>query len=366
MTRWIAGWALVMASLSSCAASQPGEARREAIQQTMRRIERECEIHGGGDWNRWFARLAPFRAALRKKIGELKPYNPAAEGTVEARCALLEAVGDPPLFETCPEMYLRYIYGPQDLNRFVETCPAIPAIKAVAAWLKVRGIDLIVVPVPKMTEVYADRIVPETPPGMIVAPQSRKVLLELLKADVEVVDLLPPFLEASRSRLEPLYRPADPHWAQRGMRIAAREIGERLKRYDFVRRAVAERPGYTVSEGRAYQPGAGYPALNPEQKQRVERALTSRLVYVTDGSKRVFSSDAAVVFIGDSYNFGLMDLVAREINMSVRNVGGGGQTTAAIRDFVRDPTLLDKCRVVVWVNHAAAVSDLKWGLPPLP
>jgi hypothetical protein len=365
MRRWVAALALVIAPLPTPAASPAADARREAIQEAIRRIERESELYGGGDWNRWFAKLAPFRAALRKRVGEVTPYDPTAKGTIEARGALLEARGDPPLFETCPDMYLRHLYAPEDLNDYVQTRPALPAIKAVAAWLKSRSIDVIVVPVPKMTEVYADRVVAETPADGIVAPQNRKLLLALLEADIEVVDLLPLFLEARRSSPEPLYRPADPHWAQRAMGIAAVELGRRLKRYDFVRRAVAEPPGYTVKEWKEHQPGAGYPALNPEQKQRVEKALTSRRVYVADGSKRVFSDDAPVVFIGDSYNYGLMDLVAREINMPVRNVVGGGHTTTAIRDFVRDPTMLDNCRVVVWVNHFAAVAELKWDLPPL-
>jgi hypothetical protein len=366
LKRSVAGWALALAAMCAGCGRQPGELRRDAIQQTMHRIERECEVHGGGDWNRWFAALAPFRAALARKVNDLKPYDPAAEGTVDARCGVLEAAGDPPLFETCPEMYLRYIYEPADLSRYIATRRALPAIKTVATWLKTRGIDLIVVPVPKMTEVYADRIVPEAPPDMIVAPQSRRLLLELLKADVELVDLLPAFLEARRSKPQPLYRPADPHWGPRGMAIAAKEIGERLGRYDFVRKARAEPPGYTVSVGTEYQPGVGYPALNPEQKQRVEKALTSRIVNVGDGSKKVFSDDAAVIFIGDSYNYGLMPLVVREINTPIRYIIGGGHTTEAIRDFVRDPTLLDKCRVVVWVTHFADISDGKWDLPPLP
>jgi alginate O-acetyltransferase complex protein AlgJ len=332
----------------------------------MQRIERECEVHGGGDWNRWFAAWAPFRAALARKVIALKPYNRAAEGPVDARCALLEADGDPPLFETCPVMYLRYLYAPANLGRYIETRRALPAMKTVAAWLRTRGIDLIVVPVPKMTEVYADRIGLGAPPGMVVAPQSRRLLLELLKADVEVVDLLPAFLEARGSSPEPLYRPVDPHWGPRGMAMAAKEIGERLKRYEFVRTAQAEPPGYTVTAGTEYQPGAGYPALDPQQKRRVEEALTSRMVNVGEGSKKIFSSDAAVIFIGDSYNYGLLPLVVREINMPIRHIIGGGHTTEAIRDFVRDPTLLHNCRVVVWVNHFANVSDGKWDLPPLP
>ena len=366
MTRSVAGWALGLAVLSACEARRPEDLRREAIHRTARGIELECQTHAGGDWNRWFAELAPFRAGLRKAVAAVKPYNPTADGTVDARCALLEARGNPPLFETCPEMYLRYLYGPRDLDQYIETRRVVPALKAVSAWLKARGIDLVFVPVPKMTEVYADRIVPGVAPGTIVAPQGRRLLLELLRADVEVVDLLPAFLAARGSSPEPLYRPVDPHWAQRAMSLAAGAIAERLQRYDFVRKTRAEPPGYTTNESSVYDPGVGYPALDPDQKQRVGKALTSRRMFVGEGSRKLLSDDAAVIFVGDSYNYGLTPLVVRQINAPVREFIGGGHTTEAIGDFVRDPTLLEKCRVVVWVNHFASVSETDWSLPPLP
>ena len=366
MKRWRAAWALALAVLSGCGPRKPEELRREAIQRTMRGIERECERNAGGDWNRWFLQLAPFRAALRKAVSEPKPYNPSAEGTMEARCALLEAPGDPPLFETCPTLYLAYLFRPMSLDRYIQSRRVLPAIKAASAWLRKRGIDVIVVPVPKMTEVYADRVVPGTPADGIVAPQARRLLLELLKADVEVIDLLPKFLEARRSSAEPLYRPVDSHWGPRGIAIAAEEIGQRLSRYDFVRKAQAEPAGYTVVRSTTYEPGSGYPALNPEQKQRVEKHLTAPQVFIDETPKKLFAADSAVTFIGDSYNYGLMPQVAWKINGPVRQMIGGGHTTEAIGDFVRDPTLLDKCRVVVWVNQFFSFSEAEWNLPPLP
>jgi hypothetical protein len=369
MTKRALVLALMVASggWSANAAGLLAETRERAIQRTIQEIERECQVQAGGDWNRWFAQLAPFRLALRKQIEAVKPYNPNAKGTVEARAAVLEAAGNPPLFEPRPDDYLRYLYSVgDDLSHYVATRPALPAIEAVSVWLKKQGIDLIVVPVPKMTEVYPDRVVPETPPSRIVAPQNRKFLLELLKANVEVVDLLPLFLDARRDGAEPLYRPADPHWSQRGMLIAAKEIGRRLKRYGFVRQAVAAPSAYKVAQVDRYLPGAAYPALSPEQRQSIEGALTTRLLEVTPATKPVFSDDAPVMFIGDSFTRGLMDLVAREINMPVRQHWGAGQTTAAIKDFVRDPTSLHNCRVVVWVNQATAYCwTEKWTIPPL-
>ena len=134
-----------------------------------------------------------YRASLYARIGEAKPYNPTAEGTFEARSRVLEGRGDFALFESSPENYLRYLYDPESLKQFRTRRPVVAA----ARWLKSLGIDVIFVPVPKMTEVYPEHFADHCPSDRFVAPQVRRIVLELLESDVEVVDLLASFLDAS-------------------------------------------------------------------------------------------------------------------------------------------------------------------------
>src|ERR1019366_10596082 len=89
-------------------------------------------------------------------------------------------------------------------------------------WLRSANVDLIFVPVPKMIEVYANKVVPGVPPDGIVAPHMRKLFFDLLSQDIEIVDLLPSYLAAAKADPEPLFMPADSHWSDRAQQIAAR------------------------------------------------------------------------------------------------------------------------------------------------
>jgi hypothetical protein len=53
------------------------------------------------------------------------------------------------------------------------------------------------------------------------------------------------------------------------------------------------------------------------------------------------------VLIGDSYNAGPIELLGWEINLPVCHLTGGGQTAQRFKDFLRDPGLLEDCKVVV-------------------
>lgn len=353
-------------SLSVAGAQRaPSADRRESIRRDIERIEEECRLYGGGDWTNWFAKLATFRAELSGKIQAAKPFNPQAEGVFVARDAVIEAVGDPPLFEGSPAGFVRYLYSPTDLEEWVKTRPSLPAITAVSKWLKKRGIDLIFIPVPKMTEVYANRVVSSVPEDQIVAPQMRRMILELLKADVEVVDLLPLFLASKSQSKEPLYYPADTHWSGTGRMIAAREIARRLARYDFVRKAMK---APRIFKGEPVNPqfaGAVYPALSEEQKKRIEGWTNLTILGVTPLTPhQVIADDCPVRFMGDSYNIAVPQIVANEINLSVSDSSAGGQTSGALKDFLRDPALLDGCRVLIWINEAANFNSDGWALPP--
>jgi len=111
----------------------------------------------------------------------------------------------------------------------------LEAIASLARTLESRGIEFLVVPVPKRIQVYPDRI-----PGVSAQseftgfdPAHARFLLELTDAGVEVLDLLPLF--ASRRYGDPeredmhLFHDYDQHWTPRGVALAADAIAEWLR-----------------------------------------------------------------------------------------------------------------------------------------
>jgi hypothetical protein len=330
----------------------------------MEGIREECRRNAGGDWDRWEEQSRPYRDDLGARVRAAKPYNPTAEGTCfEGRAAVLEGKGDFPLFEAAPGFYLAYLLDPKNMDAFRKERPVI----AGARWLQRRGIDVLFVPVPKMTEVYPEHFADHCSPDRVVAPHMRRLLLDLLEADVEVVDLLPTFLEERDKDPAPLYQPADTHWAPRAQAIAARVIAARLKRYDFVARALAG-PAVSKAVESPYHPaswGAAFPALTPAQRRRAEKAHPQTCLTVTDlAGGQLMSPRSQVVLIGDSYNFGLIELLGREINLPVCNLHAGSQTTQRFKDFLRDPGLLEECKVVVWLVCGSSLIA-PWPLPPV-
>jgi hypothetical protein len=216
-----------------------------------------------------------------------------------------------------------------------------------------------------MTEVYPEHFAEPCPADRIVAPHVRRMLLELLEADVEVIDALPLLLAGRDGDPEPLYQPADPHWGPRGQAIVARAVASRLKRYDFVAAALNAPPTFLASQG-PYPPassGASYQDLNPEQRRRAEAVHPRTYLNITNLAGGCYwSSTSPVVLIGDSYNGGFNYLLGKEINIPPYTLASGGQTTGAFSDFLRDPDLLQHCKVVVWLVNAEGPAEV-WPLP---
>lgn len=336
-------------------------ARTEAIRRSIEELRDECRKAAAGDWGRWTALVEPARAELRAKIEACRPLHPEATGDFEARSAVLEGKDGFPLFEPAPRVYLNHILEPHSIESSFDRGRSVIAA---SRWLRERGIDVLFVTVPKMTEVYPEHFLDHVPADGVLAPHIRCVVLELLEADVEAIDLLHDLRLERDSGDGPLYQPADPHWTPRAQAIGARRIAERMLRYDFVARAQA-RPPTCLWGPSPYKPaseGAAFGALDPDQQRRAIEAQPKMYPFPRDCTGPLYDDEAPVVCIGDSYNAGFTDHLARELNVPVRNLSGGGYTTQRFRDFLRDPGLLRGARVVVWT---VCYSNLEgpWTLP---
>jgi hypothetical protein len=264
-----------------------------------------------------------------------------------------------PLFEVSPLVSLRYFYDASSVDEFRKTRPVV----AVHRWLKAKGIDLIFVPVPKMTEVYVEKFLESCPPDGVVAPHVRQALFELLESDVEVIDLLPTYRRLREPCPDYLYNTADSHWAPRGMRIAAKEVADRVLRYAFGERARFALPIANTTFF-AYEPFPfkadgdppveaqdGWLALTPAEKALAAPVQTTTIALPVgpDGERLADDPKSPVVVIGDSYVEFFRHQLMRELNLRVDTKASADATTEAFADFLREPERLSHCRTLVWI-----------------
>jgi hypothetical protein len=331
------------------------EERARVIRRDAAAIAAECQRASGGDWEKWQLATAPYRAALQAKVTALKDLPNPSSPYLDCRYQALEGLQGFPLFEIGSRVQLNYLYDPDSLDEFRSQRPVLAASR----WLRQQGIDLIFVPVPKMTEVYIDHFLDPCPPDGIIAPHSRRMLLEMLDADVEVVDGLALFRPERDVDAEYLYNTADTHWAPRGMRVMAKEIADRVQRYPFGRRARSGLPIVQVAPGPYLigdKPGGigsdrGWMALSPEQRERADAVQTTELaeVRLLNGDEPRDDPTSPVLLVGHSYARKFREQLIKELNLQVSTRIEPGLTTQAFADFLREPELLAHCHVVVWI-----------------
>jgi hypothetical protein len=340
------------------------EARAAVMHRDAAAIEAQCQKSAGGDWDKWQRDTAPYRAALKARIGELRIFPERAADRVECQYEALAGRDNFPLFEVGAHYFLPYLFDPAVIEPFRRERPVIAAHR----WLRQKGIDLIFVPAPRMTEVYIEHFLDPCPKDGVIAPHMRRTLLELLKEDVEIVDGFSLFRSVRNSDEEYLYNAGTPHWAPRAMRVMAKEIAGRVERYKFGARAryampmCKTGPGPFVWQGRLGGiDDVGYQSLTDEQKKRAIAAQTTNESHVTmlDGRSPPNNPDSPVVVVGNCWVDSFGDQLVKELNQLTSTFAGPSQTTEAFTDFLRDPKLLERCRVVVWITSEQHMTAFK-------
>ena len=110
-------------------------------------------------------------------------------------------------------------------------CDAMTSIIQFDRQLKERGVQLIVVPVPNSSQVYAHQLSNGINLEDVVWHPWAYMIEKLLEYDVEVLDLLDLFKAYSGDNTVLNY--IDHHWGQAGLDIVGRELGQRFERFDF-------------------------------------------------------------------------------------------------------------------------------------
>ncbi len=363
--------------LSNAGAQTAGNPREQAIKADLNKLETELHASGAASWDEWFDHLKPFRAELSGLL-EASTKNVVQSPSGPAIPVLrFHAPGSPPFYDRASTIL--YLLAPDQPVR-----PSLASIASVSRWLKGQGIDLLVVPVPAKAEVYPDRIAKSCPPNRIAAPLIRKFIHTLEEQNVEVVDLLPKFLEAAKGDSELLFLPTDHHWSERAQKIAADSIVSRLKRYAFVSAALKQpRLFHTDQVPLKLQPGDGYllEYLTPDEREIVKsypypkQSLTRTL----DRANQPYTEpdNGPVLVIGDSNTHffklamaagtGIDALLAERLNLNVSNISMASATVQPIKELLRNQDSLKSHKVVVWIlNMESVLAPSGWDLPQLP
>ena len=359
---------LAVLAAAVVAQNQPEAARRQSIKSSMDAILAECQTSADGDWRKWFDALAPFRERLSAEMNHASRFN-TRKGPHPA--PFLIAKGNPPLLASV--FAGRYLNPPTaDPVEWAEHVSSVAALKATRNWLKTRGVDLIVVPVPTVLDVYPDRFVnaPTVPENRIVQPHVRKLFYDLLKSDVEVVDLLPLFLEARKRNDEPLFLVGDIHWGPPAWRITAQALAARLRRYQFVNEA-AHQPPVFVSK-RTPRPAMTPPTLlweylSPSERQAIGNYLQPEYDAISrvDG-KPADPKTSPVVILGDSFAPMISLQLSQAINLAVATHSVDGASLQPLKEMLRTQNAVSEAKVVIWIASYATYLLMDWsGLPEL-
>lgn len=324
----------------------PDQARAEAIRGALAIIEKQLAAHGG-TWEKWAEDLKPYRDDIRG-VTALKWPWPAKNGYVFQGQAHSLHMRDN--FDDLPD-------GERPLEGLVHF----------SRQLKALGIDLIVAIIPAKLTVYPDYLYAavEGPERAARAPEDRivslalvKLMYDLLRNDVEVVNLHEEFRQFRLKNGDgtPLFYVGDGHYLNRGAQLAAEKIAERLKRYDFVQKALAGENPYVGEKG----------ARTDGQK------ADDTLLLIKDRNGIPYGSqDNSPVFVlGDShmgYNKSTAPFsgqIAYRIAMPVWEMWREGLSASIPVEVAKDPNL--KKRRVVVVHYSERMMRPKNGEPKWP
>jgi alginate O-acetyltransferase complex protein AlgJ len=343
----------------------PDSAKTGNMAANVKRWQGELQKWGNGSWDEWAARVADFRGDIQRQLKE----RPASIKGLIGRDGFLFFRGS-----------LNYLTS-GELRQQENNRNPYPAIVDYQKQLRAKGIDLLFVIVPTKAEILPDKISDSAPKpdGPYVTPYTRKLMLELTEACVEVVDLLPAFIEA-REGDEPIYMKQDTHWTDRGLRLAARIIADRIKQYPWFGQ-VCDRPiSYTVREV-TFTRGGDIRGMLPDEEKIAYRPmkLSGQQVLKPDGSFYEDDKSSPIVVMGDSFcgvyqreepkHAGISAHIAKEIGMPVDLIMAYGSGPGIRKRLARrGASAISEKKLVIWMTAARDLYDYwaPWELIRVP
>ncbi len=241
---------------------------------------------------------------------------------------------------------------------------AVAAVTAYHNALAVRGIRLIVLPVPNKESVYPQWLSSNAkPPTRIINPETRAFFDGCKAAGVEVVDLFASYREVSRI---PCYLMQDTHWSPHGIDVAARAVAEQIGIRGDVR--FETRPATIQLHGdlvRMIQAPVIESTLAPESIEAVQVPGSSQpnatVLVIGDSFSRIFQTD-------EPRDAGFIAHLAKHLGQPVSSlVNDGGASTLVRQEIFRRPRLLDGVKIVVWefTERDLRLGTEGWQIVPL-
>ncbi len=388
------------AGISSFAASglaaEAARSRQASMQNALAGIEGECRQGGNGDWRKYYDATRPVRMELNRLVVE-GFRNPRPSRVRADKLALLPSRGEPLRFTASGDCIHACLFDfqrpdqPQEPEPWVGSIRMVAQIAAVSKWLKSKGADLIVAPVPRVIELYPKSfLLEEVPRPGIIAPHLRYLTAELLRADVEVFDLFPPLKLAAEKGSVPLYLPTDAHWTDPAQRLTAGLLAKLLGRYPFAQEARKASKRYKIQPAEFRFGGYFYEYLTGPELDLTRASMTQVIEEVVTVAGKPFVADAKapVLVVGDSFTAfsqqaigreqsgeavalrkandpfaefkppvgsGIVPYLARELNVPVSHRALLGSTLEPFRDLFRNPDLLGGAQAVVWMLNTTSL-----------
>ena len=268
-----------------------------------------------------------------------------------------------------------------DLNDQPEGKKPLPCIAEFQKYLASKNLPMLFAVVPDKSEVYFEKLPVNAPDAIysIVNPYCRKFLKNLQDENVEVVDLLPLFLEAKKEdgkNREPLFQKQDTHWTTRGLKIAAEAIAQRIRQYGWYGSITPVK--YSMKDTVIYRQGDIVDKLAEADRTKYPPvSYEAQQIFGPDGGLyKPNSPQSPILLIGDSFTgvFELIDCkgagvgahisVKTGIPVDIITSWGGGP-------LVRDKMLrarqkyLSYKRVVIYMMAARDLYNYSQGWAPL-
>ncbi|MEM0897529.1 MAG: hypothetical protein AAGJ79_11665 [Verrucomicrobiota bacterium] len=233
--------------------------------------------------------------------------------------------------------------------------PSIKTLIALHEELAADGRHLIVLPFPMPEEVswkYASVAADTPPPGGMVYPSRLRILDTLLKAGIDVVDILPVLLDLPLEEL-PFYDCPDPHPANGTIVSAAKVMADVLESYGIPREAHSANRSlvtFNVPEHRTLFPkDSSYKAL------------------AIEGGTHTYPAEPGIVVVGDSFcnvpkSYGaqhanFLDHLSWELGRRVHWVIVYGGTKQVFQNLRRNHDIYHASSIVIFAFPPSFLTD---------
>jgi len=170
-------------------------------------------------------------------------------------------------------------------------------------YLAEKGIDFIVVPVPPKEYYTAKSFAGSMfPDNGIIQPYRYKLFLHLLKAGIEVVDLLPYILKHTSKNDLAYYPTSDQHPADFLVQLSAKVISNRLMRYNFVKKEASKTGKFIPRKATETIPTK---FSKRDYKKRYDKNYMVKATQILDEQGNLLKSNdtSPLLIVGDSFAF---------------------------------------------------------------